>query len=237
MMYVYKYSVHISHSLCPSGDTLSIFTHECCSTPLPVLLSQCNSSSVQLHPAHNIDDRSTPPFSMSSDAETLTNHSSTNLPLSTSSGLESSNTQSNPFLSFSSDVESLNSHSSTYLSLSIMSHVESLDTHSSINPSLFTSSEVEVLSTHSREPTFCNSLDDVSFCSQAVSSAPDNMHERTLRDYTHLIHAGVGFIPEVDAQLVREANIVSEKDKFVVLCWDEMKNIVVLLLDLQTLEM
>ena len=27
----------------------------------------------------------------------------------------------------------------------------------------------------------------------------------------------------IDAQLVREANIVYKKDKFVVLCWDEMK--------------
>ncbi len=47
--------------------------------------------------------------------------------------------------------------------------------------------------------------------------------ERTLRDYTHWIRAGVGFIPEVDAQLVNEAKITSEKDKFVVLSWDEMK--------------
>ena len=69
-----------SHCLCPSGDTLSISTHERCSISLPVLHSQCNSSSVKLHPAHNNDDHSTPPFSMSSDAETLTNHSSTNLP-------------------------------------------------------------------------------------------------------------------------------------------------------------
>lgn len=47
--------------------------------------------------------------------------------------------------------------------------------------------------------------------------------ERTLRDYTHCIRAGIGFIPEVDAQLVKEANIVSEKDRVVVLAWDEMK--------------
>ena len=39
-----------SHSLCPSGDTFSISTHERCSTQL------------QLHPAHIFDDRSTPPF-------------------------------------------------------------------------------------------------------------------------------------------------------------------------------
>ena len=47
--------------------------------------------------------------------------------------------------------------------------------------------------------------------------------ERTLRDYAHCIRDGVGFIPEVDAQLVKEANMVAEKDKFVVLSWDEMK--------------
>ena len=47
--------------------------------------------------------------------------------------------------------------------------------------------------------------------------------ERTLRDFTHCICAGVGFIPEVDAQLVKEANIISNKDRFVVLSWDEMK--------------
>ena len=47
--------------------------------------------------------------------------------------------------------------------------------------------------------------------------------ERTLRDYTHCIKAGVGFIPEVDVQLVKEANVISEKDSFIVLSWDEMK--------------
>ena len=47
--------------------------------------------------------------------------------------------------------------------------------------------------------------------------------ERTLRDYTHWIRAGVGFLPEVDAQLVKEPNILEEKDRFVVLLWDEMK--------------
>ena len=41
--------------------------------------------------------------------------------------------------------------------------------------------------------------------------------ERTLRDYTHFIRAGVGFIPEVDAQLVKEAAMTSEKDRYVVL--------------------
>ena len=47
--------------------------------------------------------------------------------------------------------------------------------------------------------------------------------ERTLRDYTHWIRAGVGFIPEVDTQLIREASVSEEKDRFVVLVWDEMK--------------
>ena len=47
--------------------------------------------------------------------------------------------------------------------------------------------------------------------------------ERTLRDYTHWIRAGTGFIPEVDSQLVKEAGISEEKDRFVVLVWDEMK--------------
>lgn len=47
--------------------------------------------------------------------------------------------------------------------------------------------------------------------------------ERTLCDYTHWVRAGVGFIPEVDSQLVKEASISEEKDRFVVLVWDEMK--------------
>ena len=47
--------------------------------------------------------------------------------------------------------------------------------------------------------------------------------ERTLRDYTHWTTAGVGFLTEVDAQIVKEANIVEDKDRFVVLVWDEMK--------------
>lgn len=47
--------------------------------------------------------------------------------------------------------------------------------------------------------------------------------ERTLRDYTHWIRAGVGFIPEVDTQLIWEASVAKEKDRFVVLVWDEMK--------------
>ena len=46
--------------------------------------------------------------------------------------------------------------------------------------------------------------------------------ERTLRDYAHCIRDGVRFIPEVDALLVKEANMVAVKDKLV-LSWDEMK--------------
>ena len=96
-----------------------------------------------------------------SDVETLDTHYSTNL-----------------CLSIMSDVETLDTHYSTNLSLSIMSDVESLDTHFSVNPSLSTTSEVEVLSTHSNELTFFNSGVYVSFCSQAASSAPDNLHCR-----------------------------------------------------------
>ena len=47
--------------------------------------------------------------------------------------------------------------------------------------------------------------------------------ERTLRYYTHWMPAKVGFMPEVDTQLVKEANISEEKDRYVVLCWDEVK--------------
>ena len=47
--------------------------------------------------------------------------------------------------------------------------------------------------------------------------------ERTLRDYTHWIRSGLGFLPEVDSQFVKEAAILEEKDRYVVLVWDEMK--------------
>ena len=47
--------------------------------------------------------------------------------------------------------------------------------------------------------------------------------ERTLRDYTHWIRAGVGFQDEVDVQIVKEANVCDDKDKYIVLLWDEMK--------------
>ena len=35
--------------------------------------------------------------------------------------------------------------------------------------------------------------------------------------------AGVGFSRDVDQQLLKEANIKEEKDRFVALVWDEMK--------------
>ena len=47
--------------------------------------------------------------------------------------------------------------------------------------------------------------------------------ERTLRDYTHVLKRGVGFLPDVTAQLVKEADVHEDKDKYVVLMWDEMK--------------
>ena len=47
--------------------------------------------------------------------------------------------------------------------------------------------------------------------------------ERTLRDYTHFVKAGVGFSHDVDRQLMKDANIKQEKDRFVALVWDEMK--------------
>ena len=47
--------------------------------------------------------------------------------------------------------------------------------------------------------------------------------DRTLRDYTHWIRAGAGFQDQVDVELVKEANIGEEKNKYLVLLWDEMK--------------
>ena len=47
--------------------------------------------------------------------------------------------------------------------------------------------------------------------------------ERTLRNYTHVLNRGVGFLPDVTAQLVSEADIHEDKDRYVVLMWDEMK--------------
>ena len=49
------------------------------------------------------------------------------------------------------------------------------------------------------------------------------LSERTLRDYTHWMPAKVGVMPEVDAQLVKQASISEEKDHYRVLCWDEVK--------------
>ena len=61
--------------------------------------------------------------------------------------------------------------------------------------------------------------------------------ERTFRDYTHWMPAKVGFMPEVDTQLVKEANISEEKDRYVVLCWDEVKIKETLIFDKHTCEL
>ena len=47
--------------------------------------------------------------------------------------------------------------------------------------------------------------------------------ERILRDYTYFMNAGVGFSCDVDQQLMKDANIKEEKDRFEALIWDEMK--------------
>ena len=47
--------------------------------------------------------------------------------------------------------------------------------------------------------------------------------ERTLRDYTNWIRAGVGFNSAVDEQLLKEINVTEERHKYIMLCWDEMK--------------
>ena len=39
--------------------------------------------------------------------------------------------------------------------------------------------------------------------------------ERTLRDYTHFIKGGVGFLPEVSAQIMKEAKLESDKDIYI----------------------
>ena len=59
-----------------------------------------------------------------------------------------------------------------------------------------------------------------SFRSSGVVKLPS---ERTLRDYTNVIDAKAGFQREVDEQLVREANITSEHEKYVALIFDEVK--------------
>ena len=47
--------------------------------------------------------------------------------------------------------------------------------------------------------------------------------ERSLRDYTHVVSGRAGFYPELNIQLLNEANIREEKDRYIVLIWDEMK--------------
>ena len=49
-------------------------------------------------------------------------------------------------------------------------------------------------------------------CSSGLITLPS---ERTLQDYTHWIRSGVGFMQEVDAQLVSEADIQEDKDEAV----------------------
>ena len=47
--------------------------------------------------------------------------------------------------------------------------------------------------------------------------------ERTLFDYTHWTRAAAGFHETLDVQLIAEANVRAEKDKYVVVAFDEMK--------------
>ena len=47
--------------------------------------------------------------------------------------------------------------------------------------------------------------------------------ERTLRDYTHWMKGQAGFDRSVNRELIKEANVREEKDKYVVLVLDEMK--------------
>ena len=60
--------------------------------------------------------------------------------------------------------------------------------------------------------------------------------EITLRDYPHWMPAKVGFMPEVD-KLVKEANLSEEKDRYVVLRWDEVKIKETLIFDKHTCEL
>ena len=55
---------------------------------------------------------------------------------------------------------------------------------------------------------------------RGVIALPSN---RIWCDYTHWMRAGTGFSLDVDAQVVREANIKEERERFVVLIWDEMR--------------
>lgn len=47
--------------------------------------------------------------------------------------------------------------------------------------------------------------------------------ERTLRDYTHWMKGQVGFSSSLNQELIKEANVKEEKDKYVVLVLDKMK--------------
>ncbi len=47
--------------------------------------------------------------------------------------------------------------------------------------------------------------------------------ERTLRDYTHWMKGQVGFSSSLNRELIKEANVNEEKDKYMVLVLDEMK--------------
>lgn len=47
--------------------------------------------------------------------------------------------------------------------------------------------------------------------------------DRTLRDYTHWVTSRIGFQSGVNELLIEEADVKEEKDKFVVLIFDEMK--------------
>ncbi|SMN01763.1 hypothetical protein SPONN_22 [uncultured Candidatus Thioglobus sp.] len=47
--------------------------------------------------------------------------------------------------------------------------------------------------------------------------------ERTLRDYTHFVKAGIGFKKQDNDQLLKEVDVTNERERHVVLMWDEMK--------------
>ena len=47
--------------------------------------------------------------------------------------------------------------------------------------------------------------------------------ERTLSDFTHVVKERVGFQKSVNQQLINEASVKEEKDKYIVLLFDEMK--------------
>ena len=47
--------------------------------------------------------------------------------------------------------------------------------------------------------------------------------ERTLRDYTHWTKIDIGFSQAANEQIIHEANIKEDKDRYTVLVFDEMK--------------